>query len=114
MVLLYEGVGKECEKYRFTGRIRDNVRINFEEFIILKNGERLTPDYEVREDDIIYIRKLPKGTTAAIVMAVVGVVAAVGAGVYSYIQQKKINDMNEKLQDNQRKLQAGSQVNKLP
>lgn len=114
MVLLYEGVGKECEKYRFTGRIRDNVRINFEEFIILKNGERLTPDYEVREDDLIYIRKLPKGTTAAIVMAVVGVVAAVGAGVYSYIQQKKINDMNEKLQDNQRKLQAGSQVNKLP
>ncbi len=114
MVLLYEGVGKECEKYRFTGRIRDNVRINFEEFIILKNGERLTPDYEVREDDIIYIRKLPKGATAAIVMAVVGVVAAVGAGVYSYIQQKKINDMNEKLQDNQRKLQAGSQVNKLP
>lgn len=114
MVLLYEGVGKECEKYRFTGRIRDNVRINFEEFIILKNGERLTPDYEVREDDIIYIRKLPKGTTAAIVMAVVGVVAAVGAGVYSYIQQKKINDMNEKLQENQRKLQAGSQVNKLP
>lgn len=114
MVLLYEGVGKDCEKYRFTGRIRDNVRINFEEYIILKNGERLTPDYEVREDDIIYIRKLPKGTTAAIVMAVVGVVAAVGAGVYSYIQQKKINDMNEKLQENQRKLQAGSQVNKLP
>ena len=114
MVLLFEGVGKDCEKYRFTGRIRDNVRINFEEYIILKNGERLTPDYNVREDDIIYIRKLPKGATAAVVMAVVGLVAAVGAGVYSYIQQKKINDMNEKLQENQRKLQAGSQVNKLP
>lgn len=114
MVLLYEGVGKDCEKYRFTGRIRDNVRINFEEYIILRNGERITPDYNVLEDDIIYIRKLPKGTTAAIVMAVVGVVAAVGAVVYSYIQQKKINDMNEKLQENQRKLQAGSQVNKLP
>jgi len=114
MVLLYEGVGKECEKYRFTGRIRDNVRINFEEYIILRNGERITPDYNVLEDDIIYIRKLPKGATAAVIMAVVGLVAAVGAGVYSYIQQKKINDMNEKLQDNQKKLQAGSQVNKLP
>ena len=114
MVLLYEGLSPECVKYRFTGRIRDNVKVDFDEYIILKNGHKIDPDYSVQEGEVIYMRKVPKGTAVAITMAVIGVVAAVGAGVYSYIQQKKINDMNQKLQDNQKKLQSGSQVNKLP
>ena len=114
MVLLYEGLSPECVKYRFTGRIRDNIKVDFDEYIILKNGHKIDPDYSVQEGEVIYMRKVPKGTAVAITMAVIGVVAAVGAGVYSYIQQKKINDMNQKLQDNQKKLQSGSQVNKLP
>lgn len=113
-VYRYDGAGGDCTFISISGRIKDCIVADWNQYILLKAGERITPDYMPEQDDIIYMRRIPKGTAVAITLGVFALVGAVGAGVYSYVQQKKINEYQEKLAENQKKMSAGSVVQKLP
>ncbi|MBR7080849.1 MAG: hypothetical protein IKI40_10095 [Treponema sp.] len=113
-VYRYDGAGGDCTFISISGRIKDCIVADWNQYILLKAGERITPDYMPEQDDIIYMRRIPKGTAVAITLGVIALVGAVGAGVYSYVQQKKINEYQEKLAENQKKMSAGSVVQKLP
>lgn len=113
-VYRYDGAGGDCTFISISGRIKNCIVADWNQYILLKAGERITPDYMPEQDDIIYMRRIPKGTAVAITLGVIALVGAVGAGVYSYVQQKKINEYQEKLAENQKKMSAGSVVQKLP
>ena len=113
-VYRYDGAGGDCTFISISGRIKDCIVADWNQYILLKAGERITPDYMPEQDDIIYMRRIPKGTAVAITLGVIALVGAVGAGVYSYVQQKKINEYQEKLAENQKNMSAGSVVQKLP
>ena len=57
---VYSGIN-EVKTYNFTGKIKDNVKMNWKNVIILKSGKKIDENYEVKNDDIIYIRKTPAG-----------------------------------------------------
>lgn len=113
-VYRYDGVGSECSFIKIDGRIKECIEADWSQYILLKAGERVDPDFIPASSDIIYMRRIPRGVTAAIVLGAVAVVAAVGVGIYSYEQQKKINAYQDKLEENQKKIASGSNVEKLP
>ena len=113
-VYRYDGAGNDVSFINISGKISDCIDADWDQYILLRAGERVTPDLVPEASDIIYMRRIPKGTAVAITLGVVALVGAVGAGVYSYVQQKKINEYQEKLAENQKKMSAGSTVQKLP
>lgn len=60
--------------------------IDYDNTIILVGGHKVDADYRPKEDDIVFVRELPKAATtvALIITAVVAVVAGVAAGVSLY------------------------------
>lgn len=116
LVYRFDGAGYGHSTYRPADgmRLRDCISAEWDQFIILKKGEKISPDYIPAEDDIIFMRRLPKGITASIIMAVVAVGVAVAVGIYAYSKQKEINDKQQELEENQKKLSSGSQIQKLP
>lgn len=116
LVYRFDGAGHGHSTYRPADgmRLRDCISAEWEQYIILKKGEKISPDYIPAEDDIIFMRRLPKGMTASIIMAVVAVGVAVAVGIYAYSKQKEINDKQQELEENQKKLSSGSQIQKLP
>ena len=113
-VYRYDGAGNDVSFINISGKISDCIDADWDQYILLRAGERVTPDLVPEASDIIYMRRIPRGTAVAITLGVVALVGAVGAGVYSYVQQKKINEYQEKLAENQKKMSAGSTVQKLP
>lgn len=113
-VYRYDGAGNDVSFINISGKLSDCIDADWDQYILLRAGERVTPDLVPEASDIIYMRRIPRGTAVAITLGVVALVGAVGAGVYSYVQQKKINEYQEKLAENQKKMSAGSTVQKLP
>jgi len=102
IVNLYRGLDSERQVYSFTGKLKDNIDLDWEHTEILKNGEKLTPDYELRENEILIIQELPGSATAmlvaAIVIAVVSLAVGIGVGIYAHEQAKKAQrEMEEAL-----------------
>lgn len=60
--------------------------IDFKNAVVVVNGKERTADYVLREFDVVTIRELPAGMTAAIVAFAA---VAIGIGVYSGIQMYK-------------------------
>ena len=113
-VYRYDGAGNDVSFINISGKISDCIDADWDQYILLRAGERVTPDLVPEASDIIYMRRIPRGTAVAITLGVVALVGAVGAGVYSYVQQKKINEYQERLAENQKKMSSGSSVQKLP
>ena len=113
MIHLYNTLSQEHKTINATGKLKDILpEVDFNKCVIVKNGDRLTSDYKVKETDIIFIRTVPSGTTAAVVIAVIAVVVAgvaVGVGLY---QSQKAKEEQEKAQRDANNLAA--KVTQLP
>ena len=113
LIHVFDGLNHKSS-YTFNGRLRDHVQgVNWENSIILRGGYRVDADYEVRPDDIVYVRKTPAAaTTVAIVaIAAVAITAGVATGVSIY-QQKQAE---KKMKAAQKAAKAGAeQTDKLP
>lgn len=113
LIHVFDGLNHKTS-YTFNGRLRDHIKgVNWENSIILRGGYRVDADYEVRPDDIIYVRKTPAAaTTVAIVaIAAVAITAGVVAGVSIYKQKQAEKEMEAA----QKAAKAGAeQTDKLP
>ena len=113
---IYDTVSNEHKSIRANGRLKDILPdYDFTHCAVIKAGERMTADYTVSDDDILYIRKVPAMTGLAIAAVAVAVVAVgVGIGAYCYAN-KKIAEAEEeakKAQENAKKL--AQQVTQYP
>lgn len=119
LIHVFNGIEKKTT-YTFNGRIKDFIEnIDFNNSIILKGGERITPDYNVEENDTIYIRHLPTAATSlgigAIAAIIVGGTALLTAGIYGGVKLYKLTENLEKLQEDAEKAaKAATQTEKLP
>ena len=114
LINIYNTISNEHSKFKANGKIKDVLpEFDYSKAMLLKAGERITEDYEIKEDDVIYVRLIPGSTAAvAITIAVIGVVAAgVSIGV-SVAAQKKAKDEMDKAQRNSKNM--SSPVEKLP
>lgn len=114
---IYDTVSDKHESVKASGRLCDILpNYDFSHAVIIKAGERLTPDYVVRDDDILYIRTCPSGVTALTVTAIVIAVVAVGVGVtvglYSYKLAQEAAEKAAKAERNTKKL--SQQVTQYP
>lgn len=114
---IYDTVSNEHSTIRATGRIKDILpEVDFSHSIVLKAGNRLTGDYEVTEDDVLYIRKVPGSTAAvavvSIIIAVVAVGVAAGSAIYA---NKKSEEAKKEMEKAQRDAQnLAQQTQQLP
>jgi len=102
VVNLFRGLNSEKEIFNFNGRLKDSLDLDWDNAEILKNGEKLTPDYELKENEILIIQEFPGSATAllatSIVLAVVSLGVGIGAGIYASEQAKRAQrDMEEAL-----------------
>ena len=93
LIHVYNSIGQDVTTYETSGVLKDVLNnIDWEHAIILKAGKAIPCDYEAQDDDIIFIRKLPKDPVSAliavsVVLAVAGIAAAVrrtGAGHHRF------------------------------
>jgi len=96
-VNVFRGLDTIKDVYTFNGVIKENLSLNWDYVKIFKGSEELTPDYCVKNDDIVLVVEYPEGiTTALIVIGIVSLGVAIGFGVYSYI---KIKQAEKEMQD---------------
>lgn len=114
---VYSGIN-EVKTYNFTGKIKDNVKMNWKNVIILKSGKKIDENYEVKNDDIIYIRKTPAGFSNYTPLDWGITILSNGLYIpfkYGYDLYKKQKDLDQLIKDNQKRQKSSSeQVDKLP
>lgn len=91
---IYNTINDTHETLHANGKIKDIIPES-KKTIVLKEGHRLDGEYEVTENDVIFVRKVPGTTSAIAVIAIVSAVVAVGVGVGAAIYAKK-NRQNSK------------------
>ena len=80
--------------------LREQLKdVDWSQMVILANGKKVTPDYEPSEEDYLVIRRL-HGSTAVVawIAIVVAIVGGIAAGITAYNakrQQKKMKEMQE-------------------
>jgi len=98
IVNLYRGLNSEKQILNFTGKLKDNLDLDWEHTEIIKNGEKLTPDYELNENEVLIIQETPGFTVTAIILGVVALAVGIGTGIYASEQAKKAKrEMEEAL-----------------
>lgn len=114
---VYSGIN-EVKTYNFIGKIKDNVKMNWKNVIILKSGKKIDENYEVKNDDIIYIRKTPAGFSNYTPLDWGITILSGGLYIpfkYGYDLYKKQKDLDQLIKDNQKRQKSLSeQVDKLP
>ena len=113
VIHLYDGINKKTT-YTFNGRLSDHIHgVDWAKSIILRGGYRITVDYEVQPNDVIFIRKTPgAATTVAIAVVATALVAGgVAVGVSMYNQKKQLAEMEKA---SKAAKAAGDQSEKLP
>ena len=101
---VFDGIN-EVKTYNFTGKIKDNVKMNWKNVIILKSGKKIDENYEVKNDDIIFIRKTPAGFRNYTPLDWGMVILSGGLYIpikYGYDLYKKRKDLDQLIKDNQR------------
>lgn len=75
MIHVFDGLNHKTT-YTFNGRLRDNIKgVDWDNSVILRGGHRITPDYELDSNDIIFVRRTPSAATVAIIAVVTTLVA---------------------------------------
>lgn len=116
---IYKGLSEQYRTIKGNASVNElahelSPELDLEQCIILNAGEQITPDYILKDKDIVFIRVIP-GATGAIVMAVISLVCAavaVGAAVYSAIEQQKAQEEMEKAQKQAKAL--AERITQLP
>lgn len=114
LINIFNSVSNEHSKIEACGKIKDVLPdYDFTKAIIIKAGEKLTPEYEIKKDDVLYVRTVPGSATAvAVTLAVVAIVAAgvsVGVALYQDHAAKEAMEKAQRDADN-----LANAVNKLP
>lgn len=116
LIHVYNSIGQDVTTYEANGVLKDVLNnIGWEHAIILKAGKAIPCDYEAQDDDIIFIRKLPKDPVSAliavsVVLAVAGIAAGVAVGAALYNQQLELEEM----QKAQKNAKAKNAIERLP
>lgn len=120
-ICIYKGLSNECYKeIKGSGKICDILKgiyptLNLNNFILIKQGSQISSDYEIKDNEVVFIREAPHATGCMIACAVIGVVtAAVSAGlaIKNYYDQK---DLQEEMEDAERDSKnLSQQVKQLP
>ena len=116
LIHVYNSIGQDVTTYEASGVLKDALtNIDWEHAIILKAGKAISCDYEAQDDDIIFIRKLPKDPVSAliavsVVLAVAGIAAGVAVGAALYNQQLELEEM----QKAQKNAKAKNAIERLP
>jgi len=117
IINVYNTLSNEKKVINQNGRLQDILpNYDFSKSIILNEGYKLDPNYEVKPEDIIYIRAVPYGmTTAIVIAAVVAVVAAgvsIGMAIRANEQAQEAKEKAEKAQKDANNL--AQQTTQLP
>lgn len=113
---VYNGIGQDVTTYKASGVLKEVLpAIDWSRALILKAGKAISCDYEAQDDDIIFIRKLPKDPVSAliavtVVLAVAGIAGGVYVGVKLYEQRMQL----EALQKAQKNAKAKNAIERLP
>lgn len=116
---IYKGLSEDYKTIKGNASVNELAHelmpeLDLSQCIIINAGEEITPDYVLKDNDIVFIRAIP-GATGAVVMAVIACVCAavaVGAAVYSAIEQQKAQEEMEKAQRQAKAL--SEKVTQLP
>lgn len=116
---IYKGLSEDYKTIKGNASVNELAHelmpeLDLSQCIIINAGEEITPDYVLKDNDIVFIRAIP-GATGAVVMAVIACVCAavaVGAAVYSAVEQQKAQEEMEKAQRQAKAL--SEKVTQLP
>lgn len=116
-ISVFDTVSNNTEVIHRNGKLKNIfAEIDLKNSIVLKAGERLNGEYEVQENDVLYVRKVPHSTTVIAVIAIVSAVVAIGVGVGSAIyaneKSKQAQEEMEKAQRDAKNL--AERVSNLP
>ncbi|MBR1721186.1 MAG: hypothetical protein IJ727_01670, partial [Treponema sp.] len=112
LINIYSGISSENRTVKANGRLREVLPdYDFSRCKVIKAGKEISPDYVVKEDDVIFLRTVPGAVTTVAVIAVAVAVIAVGAGVavgvYSYHTAKEAEEAARKASQNSKKAAQG-------
>ena len=116
LIHVYNGIGQDVTTYKASGVLKDALpSIDWEHALILKAGKAIPCDYQLQDDDIIFIRILPAAATSILIattvlLAVAGIAAGVVVGVKMYEQRQQL----EALQKAQKNAKAKNAIEQLP
>lgn len=85
LIHVYNSFDDTHETLHANGKIKDVLAGKYNNAVILKEGNRLDDNYEIKDNDVLFIRKYPQGTTTLITVGVITSVIALGVGVGSAI-----------------------------
>ena len=96
---IYKGIGSEYRTFRTDGKLGDALKafapeLNIGHCIMLNSGEKIAPDYKIKDDDIIFVRETP-GAVGCAILAIVCAAVALGCAIYSAVQQRKAQEEAE-------------------
>ncbi|MDR0402951.1 MAG: hypothetical protein LBH35_05105, partial [Treponema sp.] len=83
LISVITGLDTRRTTYTFTGKIRDNLRLNWDYTKIFRGGEEITPDYSAGEGDIILIQEYPGESTGNVFGDIA--LGILTGGVYSIV-----------------------------
>lgn len=103
LINLYDTISNEKKVIQGNGILKELLpNYNLDNCEIIKAGQKLTKDYEVKQDDVLLLRVLPKGMSALLITTLVvsGVALLAGAtlGAVMLVKQKKNKEEMEKAQ----------------
>lgn len=107
LINIYNSVSNEHSSFKGNGKLRDLLpEYDFKHCLILKSGDRIDENYEVTEEDVLYLRAVP-GSVSTVML--VGLVFAVVLAGYSIGVAYKNNKQLKELMENAQK--KGSNAN---
>lgn len=111
LINIFSTISNEHEKITANGKLKDILPdFDFSKAILLKKGYRVDKDYEVTEDDVIYIRVVPGSAVAVgIALASVAVIAAGTAVGLSINAQKQAKEAQREMEKAQKASKAMSE-----
>lgn len=93
LINVYDTVSNESRAVKANGKLRNIFpEIDFSHSLVIKAGNRLSGDYEVQPEDVLYVRKVPGSTAVVAGISIFLAVVAIGVGVGSAIYAKRKSD----------------------
>lgn len=101
LIHLYNGIDQDVTTYEASGVLKDALpAIDWEHTLILRSGKAIPCDYELQDDDIIFIRLLPAAMSSVLIattvlLAVAGIATGIYVGAKMYEQRKQLEEMQK-------------------